>query len=61
MNVKNLRDLLTNINCDNAEVLLNHDGDSPYDGRKITGIMIIRHLTADEKEEDICRVFIEEE
>lgn len=62
MTVKNLRDLLTSINCDNAEVLLNHDGDNFYDGRKVTGVMVMHHYPIDKKDEkDTCLVFIEEE
>lgn len=61
MTVKNLRDLLTSINCDNAEVLLSHDGDNFYDGRKVTGVMVMHHYPVDKKDdEDTRRVFIEE-
>lgn len=61
MTVKNLKEMLNKVINDNAEILLIHDGDNFYDGRKITGVMIMHHFTADKKDEDICRVFIEEE
>ena len=61
MTVRDLKDMLNLIDDDTAEIMLIHNGDSFYDGRKITGVMIMQHLTTSEKEADLCRVFIEEE
>lgn len=58
MTVKELRDTLDKIISEDSEVMLIHDGDNFYDGRKITGIMIMHHFIDDKDE---CKVFIEEE
>lgn len=58
MTVKELRDMLDKIISEDAEIMLIHDGDNFYDGRKITGVMVMHHFTGDE---DKCKVFIEEE